>query len=84
LAEFTPPFVVGLRDAVATGKKRWMANYAVKVLRLAFSWGRIHGWCVTIRRKGCHSSPGQPARPNATDHGQRRSSPWSKAGPLCD
>jgi hypothetical protein len=84
LAEFTPPFVVGLRDAVATRKKRRMANYTVKVLRLAFGWGRIHGWCVTNPAQGVPLLPGQPARPNATDHGQRMSSPWSKAGPLCD
>jgi integrase len=45
LNEFTSPFIVGLRDAVKKRKKRWMANYAVKVLRLAFAWGRVHGWC---------------------------------------
>jgi integrase len=47
LREFNPAFVVALRDAVAKKQKRWMGNYAVKVLRTAFAWGRLHGWCVT-------------------------------------
>ena len=54
LAEFTPPFVVGLRDAIAKRRKRWMANYTVKVLRVAFGWGRIRG--------RCHTNPAQGVR----------------------
>ena len=52
LAEFTPPFVIGLRDAVATIRKRWLVNYAFKVLRLALRWRRIHGWCVINPAQG--------------------------------
>jgi hypothetical protein len=35
---------VGLRNAVVKKQKRWMGNHAVKVLRTAFAWGRLHGW----------------------------------------
>jgi integrase len=52
LIEFTSPFVVGLRDAVAKRRKRWMANYSVKVLRLAFGWARLHGWCTENPAQG--------------------------------
>jgi integrase len=45
LARFVPSLVVEIRDGVAKEKKRWMANYTVKVLRTAFAWGRLHGWC---------------------------------------
>jgi hypothetical protein len=37
LIEFSPAFVVGLRDAIAQRRKRGMANYAIKILRLAFA-----------------------------------------------
>ncbi len=52
LHEFTPKFIVALRDAVAKAQKRWMANYSVKVLRTAFSWGRVHGHCETNPAEG--------------------------------
>jgi integrase len=52
IVEFTPPFVVNLRDAIAKKRRRWLANYTIKVLRLAFSWGRIHGWCATNPAQG--------------------------------
>jgi integrase len=70
LVEFTPPFVVGLRDAVAKKRKRWMANYVVKVLRVAFGWGRIHGWCQT------NPAQGVPLLPRPADAPQRNR-PWS-------
>ena len=57
LEEFTPPFVIKLRDAVCKRRKRWMANYAVKVLRTAFGWGRIHGWCDANPARGCPLLP---------------------------
>lgn len=70
LREITPTFVVGLRDAVAKKQKRWMANYAVKVLRTAFSWGRVHGWCNSNPAEGVPLLP-PPA-------GQREANrPWS-------
>jgi integrase len=70
LAEFTPPFVVGLRDAIAKRRKRWMANYTVKVLRVAFGWGRIRG--------RCHSNPAQgvPLLPRPVDQPESNR-PWS-------
>ena len=40
----TPSKIVQLRDSVTKAKKRWLGNYAVKVLRVAFAWGRLHGW----------------------------------------
>lgn len=52
VAEFTPPFVVGLRDVIVKKHKRWLANYTVRVLRLAFAWGRIHGWCQNNPAQG--------------------------------
>lgn len=52
LPKFLPPFVVTLRDSVARRQKRWMANYAVKVLRIAFAWGRLHGWCTSNAAEG--------------------------------
>jgi len=70
LAEFTPPFVVGLRDAVGKKRKRWMANYAVKVLRIAFGWGRVHGWCQT------NPAQGVPLLPRLAD-APARNRPWS-------
>jgi integrase len=70
LAEFTPPFVVSLRDAVAKKRKRWMANYVVKVLRVAFAWGRIHGWCQTNPAQGVPLLP----KPANAPH---RNRPWS-------
>ena len=42
--ELTPSKIVQLRDSVTKAKKRWLGNYAVKVLRVAFAWGRLHGW----------------------------------------
>jgi integrase len=69
LAEFTPPFVVRLRDAIAKRRKRWLANYTVKVLRVAFAWGRVRGWC--------HSNPAQgvPLLPRPADQPERNR-PW--------
>ena len=70
LREITPAFAVGLRDAVARRQKRWMANYAVKVLRAAFSWGRIHGWCSINPAEGVPLLP-RPA------HLPESNRPWS-------
>ena len=52
LREFVPSSVVSLRDAVAKEQKRWMANYTVKVLRVAFTWGRLHGRCESNPAQG--------------------------------
>jgi integrase len=70
LNEFTPPFVVGLRDVVAKKHRRWMANYAVKVLRVAFGWGRVHGWCTS------NPAQGVPLLPASNDAPQRNRA-WS-------
>jgi integrase len=70
LAEFTPPFVVGLRDALGKKRKRWMANYAVKVLRIAFGRGRVHGRCPT------NPAQGVPLLPRLAD-APTRNRPWS-------
>jgi len=70
VAEFTPPFVVALRDAIAKKQKRWMANYSVKVMRLAFAWGRIHGWCQT------NPAQGIPLLPRPQD-APERNRPWT-------
>jgi integrase len=72
LAEFTPPFVVSLRDVVARKHKRWMGNYSVKVLRLAFGWGRVHGWCAA------NPADGVPLLPAPAD-APERNRPWSPA-----
>lgn len=83
LGEFTPPFIVGMRDAVAKKRKRWMANYSVKVLRLAFSWGRIHGWCQSNPAQGVPLLP----RPSEAPERNRAWSPeefaivWQRASP---
>lgn len=55
LREFVPSFIVAVRDAVARKRKRWMANYSVKVMRTAFAWGRLHGWCSTNPAEGIPS-----------------------------
>lgn len=70
LPEFVPSFVVGVRDAVAKKQKRWMGNYAVKVLRTAFAWGRLHGWCET------NPAEGVPLLPRPAD-APKRNRPWS-------
>ena len=70
LEEFSAPFVVSLRDAVAKRQKRWMANYSVKVLRLAFGWGRLHGWCID------NPAHGVPLLARPTD-APERNRPWS-------
>ena len=44
VAEFTTPFVIDIRDAIKKKHKLWAANYTVKVLRVAFGWGRLRGW----------------------------------------
>lgn len=50
--EFSPPFVIAVRDAIKKKHKRWLANYTVKVLRVAFNWGRLHGWCDSNPAQG--------------------------------
>lgn len=55
LREFAPAFIVAVRDSVAKKRKRWMANYSVKVMRTAFAWGRLHGWCATNPAEGIPS-----------------------------
>lgn len=70
LGEFTPTFVVAMRDAVAKSRKRWMANYTVKVLRVAFQWGRTHGWCQA------NPAQGVPLLPRPADAADRNR-PWS-------
>jgi len=70
IREITPAFVVGLRDAVAKRQKRWMANYSVKVLRTAFAWARIHGWCDSNPAEGVPMLP----RPANLPESNR---PWS-------
>lgn len=70
LREFIPSFVVGVRDAVAKKQKRWMGNYAVKVLRTAFAWGRLHGWCDS------NPAEGVPLLPRPGD-APVRNRPWS-------
>lgn len=45
-------FIVAVRDAVGRKRKRWMANYSVKVMRTAFAWGRLHGWCSANPAEG--------------------------------
>lgn len=47
VAEFSTPFVINIRDAIKRKHKLWAGNYTVKVLRVAFGWGRLHGWCET-------------------------------------
>ncbi len=51
-SEFSTTFIVDLRDAIKRKHKRWLANYTVQVLRVAFSWGRLHGWCDSNPAKG--------------------------------
>lgn len=70
IREFVPSFVVGVRDAVAKKQKRWMGNYAVKVLRTAFAWGRLHGWC------SANPAEGVPLLPRPVDS-PMRNRPWS-------
>ena len=71
LAEFTPPFVVSLRDAVAKRHKRWMANYRRQSLcgwpsaGAAFTAGAI-----PIPRTACPCWPGPADAPE-------RNRPWS-------
>lgn len=79
VAEFTPPFVVSLRDAIAKKQKRWMANYSVKVMRLAFGWGRIHGWCQI------NPAQGIPLLPRPQD-APERNRPWTpeEFGLVCE
>ena len=83
LREFTPPFVVGLRDAVRKRRKRWMANYAVKVLRLAFAWGRIHGWCQTNPAQGVPLLPRPATAPvrNRAWSSSEFKAVWDRATP---
>lgn len=52
VAEFTTPFVINVRDAIKKKHKLWAANYTVKVLRVAFGWGRLHGWCEANPAQG--------------------------------
>lgn len=52
IAELTTPFLAAVRDSVKKRQKVWLANYTIKVLRQAFAWGRIHGWCLTNPAKG--------------------------------
>lgn len=51
-SEFSPTFIIAMRDAIKRKRKRWLANYTVKVLRVAFGWGRLHGWCDSNPAKG--------------------------------
>lgn len=50
--EFSPSFVIAVRDAIKKKHKRWLANYTVKVLRVAFGWGRLRGWCDSNPAQG--------------------------------
>jgi integrase len=61
MTELTPPFLVAVRDSVKKKRKAWLANYTITVLRLAFAWDRLHGWC--------HSNPAQgvPHLPRSAD-----------------
>ena len=70
ITEFSPPFVIAIRDAIRKTKKRWMANYSVKVLRVAFGWGRLHGWCET------NPAQGVPLLPRPAD-APKRNRMWS-------
>lgn len=52
VAEFDTPFIISIRDTIKRKHKLWAANYTVKVLRVAFGWGRLRGWCKTNPAKG--------------------------------
>jgi hypothetical protein len=52
VAEFSTPFVSNVRDAIKKKHKLWAANYTVKVLQVAFGWGRLRGWCVSNPAQG--------------------------------
>ncbi len=52
VAEFSTPFVINIRDAIKKKHKLWAGNYTVKVLRVAFGWGRLRGWCETNPAEG--------------------------------
>lgn len=52
IAEFNVPFVIAIRDAIKRKHKTWAANYTVKVLRVAFGWGRLRGWCESNPAQG--------------------------------
>lgn len=47
ITQFDTPFIIDARDAVKRKHKLWAANYTVRVLRVAFGWGRLRGWCKT-------------------------------------
>lgn len=70
LTSFTPSMIVSIRDEVAQKRKRWMANYTVKVLRTAFNWGRLHGWCQS------NAAEGVPLLPRPSDAAVRNRA-WS-------
>jgi integrase len=83
LTTFTPSMIVSIRDEVAQKKKRWMANYSVKVLRTAFGWGRLHGWCQSNAAEGV---PLLPRPPDAAVRNRAWSSGefeivWDRASP---
>lgn len=68
LREFKPAFLLSLRDAVARRHGQWLGNYTVKVLRVAFAWGRLRGWCETNPAVGVPLLPkpvGAPQRNRA-------------------
>lgn len=44
IGNVTARFILELRDAVFTKRKRRMANYVLQVLSLIFSWGVPHGY----------------------------------------
>jgi len=66
VADFGTPTVVALRDAIAREWKRWMANYSVKVLRVAFGWGKLRGLCAGNPAQGVPMlpRPGNAREPN--------------------
>ena len=70
LTSFTPSIIASIRDEVAQKRKRWMANYSVKVLRTAFGWGRLRGWCQS------NAAEGVPLLPRPSDAAVRNRA-WS-------
>ena len=63
ISEFSTPAILTLRDAANRIFKRWLANYSVKVLRVAFGWGRLRGLCPSNPAQGVPLLPRAPGTP---------------------
>jgi hypothetical protein len=52
LMKIDQPWLLALRDAVATARGRWMGNYVVKILSIVLDWGQPRGFVAMNVAKG--------------------------------